>query len=698
MPKILIVDDKPENLLAMGKLLRSVDAEIFKALSGEEALGLALRHEFAVILLDVQMPGMDGFETARFLRDNQSTATVPIVFVTAISKEDKHVTEGYEAGAVDYLYKPVNKDIVLSKVKVFLKLAEQRRDLSKQAVELRDLSEQNRMLLDSVAEGIFGMNMEGGITFVNPAACKLLQLEENSLLETSIFPFFTEPGVNDIIKQWSENSEAPEKAISKTGTLKISEESSLPVEFSASPIQAASGEVLGGVLVFQDITERKHLEEHLLRMAKYDALTGLANRTLFMEFLTASLMRSEISRNLTAVFFLDLDHFKSINDSLGHDFGDELLKSVAERLTHSVRRGDLVARFGGDEFAIVLDDVASHDNVTLVADKVVEAVCRPHSLGGREVNVSTSVGIAVWPESGRAPKDLVKAADVAMYVTKKSGRKGYKYFTDEMRKEKHQKACMRQALKTDLQRGNFELFYEPVVALNSGHVSGFETQVRWEYDGQLRLSEEFFPLVEELKQMSSLGEWMFHNACQEMAQWRRGDPERAQTLLAMNLSLRQCRDANIKMLVETLLEQQHLEPQILEIEISEHFLNEISANVIQDLKALRKMGVHISLDNFGSGASALSYLRRLTVDTVKIDPGFIHEIGRDSSVEGIIRAITFLATDMGINTVAKGINSEEQLQFVKDLGCGHGQGLLLGAPNPVTRLESFVTLPSSHSG
>lgn len=697
--KILVVDDKSENLLAMGKLLRSVDAEIFKALSGEEALGLVLRHEFAMILLDVQMPGMDGFETARFLRDNQSTATVPIIFVTALNKEDKHVAEGYEAGAVDYLYKPVNKDIVLSKVKIFLKLEQQRRNLSSLATELRDLGEQNRMLLDCAAEGILGMNLKGDITFVNPAACRLLQLKEAFLLATSIFPLFATLGINGIVQQWSESSETPEKALSKAGTLKVGENHNLPVEFSASPIQATNGKVIGGVLVFQDITERKNLEDHLLRMAKYDGLTGLANRMLFMEFLAASLMRSEISKKLTAVFFLDLDHFKSINDSLGHDVGDELLKSVAQRLEKSVRRGDLVARLGGDEFAIVLDDVANSDDVTLVAEKVVEAVCRPHSLGGRDLSVSPSVGIAVWPESGKEPNELVKAADAAMYVTKKNGRKGYQYFTDAMREEVHQKACMKQAFKTDLQRGNFELFYEPVVVLSSGHVLGFEAQVRWEYDGRLRLSEEFFPLADELKQMNLLGEWMFHSACEEMTRWRGTDPERAQILLAINLSLKQCKDVNIQVMIEALLEQQHLDPKILEIEISEHFLNEIPANVIKDLKALRKLGVHISLDNFGSGASALNYLRRLTVDAVKIDPSFIYEIGRDSAVEGIIRAITSLATDMGIRIVAKGIDNEKQLQFVKEIGCDQGQGLLLGAPNPVTRLESVVMLPGdSHSG
>ncbi|WP_211829000.1 two-component system response regulator [Kistimonas asteriae] len=697
LPKILVVDDKPENLLAMGKLLKPVGAEIFKALSGEEALGLVLRHEFALILLDVQMPVMDGFETARFLRDNKSTETIPIIFVTAISKEDRHVTEGYESGAVDYLYKPVNKDILLSKVRVFLQLDKQRRELEDLATELRALSEQNHLLLDCAAEGILGIDPEGNITFANPAACQLLQQDEQVLLGTSITPFFVEPGIESIIQQWTAGDDDPESIFSKTSALQQGENGSLPVEFSASPTQTENGVVMGGVLVFQDITERKKLEEHLLKMAKYDSLTGLANRTLFMEFLTASITRSEISQHITAVFYLDLDHFKPINDSLGHDVGDELLKSVAERLQQSVRRGDLVARLGGDEFAIVLDDVARPDDVKLVAEKVVEAVCRPHHLGGRELHVSTSVGIAVWPECGKEPDELVKAADTAMYVTKKNGRRGYQYFTDAMREENRRKAFMEQALTTDLQRGNFELFYQPMVALESGRVIGFETEVRWDYDGRLRLQDEFLPLVEELRQMTPFGEWMLNNACREIAQWRHADPGRKETLLAMNLSLSQCKDVNIQAMIETLLEQQNIDPQVMEIEISERFLNEIPSKVVNELKALRKVGVHVALDNFGSGTSALNYLRRLTVDVVKIDPGFIHEIGRDSATEGIIRAMTFLAKDMGIKTVAEGIDSEAQLAFVRDLGYDRGQGLLLGAANPVTRLEDTVVLPDKNS-
>lgn len=695
LPKILVVDDKPENLLVMGKLLRVVDAEIFKALSGEEALGLVLRHEFAMILLDVQMPGMDGFETARFIRDNQSTASVPIIFVTAISKEDKHVTEGYEAGAVDYLYKPINKDILLSKVKVFLQLEKQRLELFDLTTELRELSEQNKRLLDCAAEGILGINPEGNITFANPAACTLLQAEESSLLGNSVCSFFMESDINTIIQQWSVASETLEGAFSKTAMLVISETVSLPVEFSASPTQAANGAVMGGVLVFQDITERKKLEAYLIKMAKYDALTGLANRTLFMEFLTASLLRNASSQHVTAVFYLDLDHFKLINDGLGHDVGDELLKSVAERLKQSVRRGDLVVRLGGDEFAIVLDDVARLEDVDLVAEKVVEAICRPHHLGGRELNVSTSVGIAVWPECGQEPAELIKAADTAMYETKKSGRKGYKHFTDTMRQDNYRKACMEQGLNRDLKSNNFELFYQPMVALASGQVEGFEAQIRWEYEGQLLLPEAFLPLVDEMKQMNGLGEWMLNSASREMAQWRGADPERKEMLLSMNLSLSQCQGVNVQALVEGLLEQHKIEPRLLEIAISERFLSVIPKNAVNDLKALRKAGVHIALNNFGSGHSGLNDLRRLTVDMVKIDSSFIHEIGREDSTEGIIRAMAFLATDMGIKTLAEGIDSEEQLQFVTDLGYDRGQGLLLKAPCPITQIEAVVTFSGS---
>lgn len=432
--KILVVDDRPENLLAMDKLLKPLGAQIHKVDSGEKALAEVLHHQFAVILLDVQMPGMDGFETATLLHSNKQTANIPIIFVTAINKDDQYISKGYEAGAVDYLPKPINPDILLGKVKVFLQLEQQRLELEQVSKQLRRSSRKNQLLLDCAAEGIAGLDASGQITFINPKACELLAGTEDLLLSQHISQFLFENDKEDS-DIWKD-SEISQKCLSDGEKVELSGDmfklsgGRFPVEINVAALLDSQKTVEGAVLVFQDITERKKLQDQLVKMAKYDSLTGLANRSLFMEFLGTSLARSDRRNKSTVVLFLDLDHFKEINDTLGHDAGDRLLSSVAQRVQECVREGDLVARLGGDEFAIVLDDVADPDDARMVAEKILKALREPHDLGETQKPVGTSIGIAAFPEAGREPDELIKAADEAMYVAKKSGKNDYRLHSE----------------------------------------------------------------------------------------------------------------------------------------------------------------------------------------------------------------------------------------------------------------------------
>ncbi len=686
VPKVLVVDDKPENLLAMGKLLKPLNIEVIKAASGEEALGLVLRNRFAVILLDVQMPVMDGFETAQLMRANKATASIPIIFVTAISKEDRHVSMGYESGAVDYLYKPVNPDILLGKVKVFLQLEAQRLEMEALTENLQTLNEKNRLLLDNAGEGIIGVDAKGAVVFANPAARDLLKAEESEIKEKPVVSWFYDPGVEELMNKWQTDNKS-EAVFRQTSRMRRTDGNSKPIEYNLSPMRDKKDAITGGVLVFRDITERVQLEEHLTQMAKYDSLTGLANRSLFMEFLSASLARSERRERSTAVMFLDLDHFKQINDTLGHDVGDDLLTSVAERLHNCVREGDMVARLGGDEFAIVLDDVARADDVKMIAEKVVESISKPHNLAGREIHASTSVGVATWPECGKDATELVKAADTAMYVTKKDGRKGYRFFNSDMQAEGQRRAKLETALKDAVRNGSFDLVYQPMVALDTGCVAGFEAQLRWQHDNRIWLPDEILPTLESLRLMNPLGNWILDTVCREQKSWQGTDADRKDVIFAINLTLSQCQGGDIQQRVEQTLKQYSLEPSQLELEVSERIVSDMPGQLIADLNSLRQQGVHIALDNFGSGVSALNYLRKLPVDVVKVDQHYIKEIGKDAGVEGILKAMTGLAHDMGIRTVAEGVDSPEQLCFLKALGYDRAQGMLLGRPEGITRID-----------
>ncbi len=434
--KILVVDDRPENLLAMDRLLKPLGAEVHKVDSGEKALSEVLTHHFAVILLDVQMPGMDGFETATLMHSNKQTANIPIIFVTAINKDHNYVAKGYESGAVDYLPKPIVPEILLGKVKVFLQLEQQRLELEQVTRELRWISRKNKLLLDCASEGIVGLDKEGNITFINPTGCELLGGAEAFFLNRHISQFcFTETPEATVMKQWLDSNIYRDclghgKRLRQSSGLVNVLHGQFPAEMNIAAILNARNVVQGAVLVFQDITERKQLEDQLLKMAKYDGLTGLANRTLFHEFLQSSMDRSDRYQRNTAVMFLDLDHFKQINDQLGHDAGDLLLASVASRLTGCIRKVDLVARLGGDEFAVVLDDAKSQDDVRTVAQKILNVLSEPHDLGSTVRKVGSSIGIAFYPANAQDADELVKAADEAMYVAKKQGRNGFRFYDD----------------------------------------------------------------------------------------------------------------------------------------------------------------------------------------------------------------------------------------------------------------------------
>lgn len=429
--KILVVDDRKENLLAMDKLLKPLEAEIHKVDSGEAALSEVLHHHFAVILLDVQMPGMDGFECATLLHSNKQTANIPIIFVTAINKDQAYINKGYKAGAVDYLAKPIVPEILLGKVKVFLQLEQKRMELEEVTRQLRWISRKNKLLLDCASEGIVGLENNGNISFINPVACSLLDGKEENLLGEHISKFMYGSDSESALEQWQQ-SELREECLYKGGSHQMSTElwrqtsGSFPTELNMAALVSSRKKVQGAVLVFQDITERKALEDQLTHMAKYDNLTGLANRALFKEFLSMSLARSERRNKNTGVMYLDLDHFKEINDTLGHDAGDALLISVANQLQKCVREGDMVARLGGDEFAIVLDDVADPDDARMIAEKILERFDREHDLSGELRKVGTSIGIATSSHSGTAPEELIKAADEAMYVAKKEGKNDYR--------------------------------------------------------------------------------------------------------------------------------------------------------------------------------------------------------------------------------------------------------------------------------
>jgi diguanylate cyclase (GGDEF)-like protein/PAS domain S-box-containing protein len=446
---------------------------------------------------------------------------------------------------------------------------------------------------------------------------------------------------------------------------------------------------LGTVHLFgEEVTERKQVEARLLHEAVHDALTGLPNRHLFMQRLGESLFRFNQGGGQFAVLFLDLDRFKVVNDSLGHHVGDELLVAVARRLQESVRAGDTVARFGGDEFAILLRDLDDTADATAIATRVADAVAAPVNLSGYEVFTSVSIGIALASNGYERPEYLLRGADMAMYQAKGSGGLAWEVFDRGM----HARALTRLQMETDLRRalhrGEFRLHYQPIVSLSTGWIAGVEALVRWEHpDRGLVEPADFIAMAEETGAIVPLGEWVVREACRQLAEWRTGLG--VSITMSVNLSARQVAHPGLVEGVRDALAAAGLEPAELKLEITESALLETAAaeGVLAELRAL---GVEMQLDDFGTGYSSLSALHRLPMQALKVDRTFVSRMEGGNAPAQLVRTIALMARGMALTVIAEGVETAGQLAEVREIGCDYAQGYLISRPLPAEALRELL--------
>ncbi len=434
-----------------------------------------------------------------------------------------------------------------------------------------------------------------------------------------------------------------------------------------------------------DVTERKNAEARIAYMAHHDALTDLPNRVLFHERLNELLGRVRRNGESLAVHCLDLDHFKGVNDTLGHPIGDELLKAVARRLGKSLRDSDMVARLGGDEFAVVQFPLAGPQDASTLAMTLIEIVSKPYEVHGHEFVVGASIGIALAPDDGSEADVLLRNADMALYRAKAEGRGTAHFFEPEMDRRIQARRVLELDLRKAFANGEFELFYQPLINLNANAISGFEALLRWRHAERGMIAPaEFIPLAEEIGLIVPLGEWVLRKACSEAMGWPR------ELKVAVNLSPAQFRSRGVVKAVLTALAYSRLSPDRLELEITESvLLGETEAN-LATLHQLREIGVRISMDDFGTGYSSLSYLRCFPFDKIKIDRSFVSELAERPDCVAIIRAVAGLGTSLGIATTAEGIETREQLDRVRAEGCTEVQGYLFSPPLPASELGQLI--------
>ncbi|OWW18750.1 putative bifunctional diguanylate cyclase/phosphodiesterase [Noviherbaspirillum denitrificans] len=584
--RILIVDDTPANLRLLMHMLGEQGYIVHPATNGELALQFVQTTLPDLILLDIFMPGMDGYELCRLLKADERTRDIPVIFLSSADQAvDK--LKAFSSGGVDYVVRPLHVEEVLARIRTHLSL----RNLQK-------------------------------------------KLEER--------------------------------------------------------VEARTAELIEANLRLQaENAERRQAEFRIRYMAHYDALTDLPNRVLLQDRIQKAVDYAARNKTQIAVLFVDLDYFKNINDSLGHMVGDSMLQLVARRLQLCLRKHDDVGRLGGDEFVLCLPLMNGRTDAALVAQKVLDALHQPFIINDMEMHVGASIGISLYPDDGADVETLMRAADMAMYCAKESGRSNYQFFTPSLSKSVEQRLDLENRLRHAFARGEFALYYQPQVDMEAGMIFSAEALLRWRQPGREPITcSAFIAIAEETGLIVPLGEWVLREACKQLRVWHDdGFPE---LHMSVNISPRQFAQSNFIPTVESILVESGVPASALTLEITENLLLQRSEENMMALKHLSGMGIHLSIDDFGTGYSSLAYLQRFPVHTLKVDQSFVRGIGENPNDMALVTAIIAMAQSLHLNVVAEGVENQDQANFLVSRGCLAAQGFYYSKPVPAEDFHELL--------
>ena len=688
---ILIVDDDPVVRGLMQDALEDEGYAVVEAADGVEGCRHCTEAMPSLLIVDAMMPNMDGFELCRTLRRNPATQHVPILMATGLDDEAS-ISQAYEAGANDFIAKPLNWLILCQRVRYMLRGADameqlrQNQERLKAAQELEH--EQNARFeaaLGNMSQGLcmFGAderlivsnNRFREIYHLPPASGHPGESMVEALRDSPSFPREHDGSPNARLAEYlgfasQRRSAVLNQELSDGRTITITHE------------PMAGG---GFVDTFTDVTGQRRAEAQIAHMALHDPLTDLPNRVLFRQRLDTALHRTARGEPC-AVLCLDLDQFKSVNDTLGHPVGDALLKTVTERLRRLVRPTDTVARLGGDEFAIVQGSADHPAAASGLAARLLRELGTPFEVAGHQIVIGVSIGIAIAPGDGSDPDHLLKSADIALYQAKSEGRNRYRFFEPEMDTLMQARRDLEQDLRKAIAENEFELYFQPLVSLGKGQITGFEALIRWNSPTRGMVSPaQFIPVAEEVGLIIQIGEWVLGEACRCAMSW--ADPLK----VAVNVSTTQFSGRNLVHVVSQALTESGLDPARLELEITESVMVQDFDSALSILHQIKKLGVGIAMDDFGTGYSSLSYMRSFPFDKIKIDQSFIREIGNKVESTAIIRAVTGMCESLGITVTAEGVETRQQLNLLRAERCTEIQGYLISKPRPARDIPGVIS-------
>jgi diguanylate cyclase (GGDEF)-like protein/PAS domain S-box-containing protein len=690
---LLVVDDVPENIHELLEVLKD-DYRIMVANSGAKAIELVLGATPPDLgLLDIMMPGMDGYEVCRRIKATPVGHRIPVIFVTVVDATHQKV-KGFDLGAADYITKPFDIDEVRARVRTHLELARLRRSLEQlvaQRTALLDKSEEKyRILAEYSPNWEYWMAPDGRYLYVSPACT-----EESGYAPED---FFADAGLMekiihpDDLKAWTLQGPTAANTDPTPLIFRIRAKDGREhwIEHVCKPVRDARGQFLGQRGSHRDISQRRYAEERLNFFINRDPLTGLPNRVLFHELLTHTLQRAERDQTQFALLFIDLDHFKAINESLGHSLGDQLLVEAGKRLKELLPEIDAIARIGGDEFNIILNYGEGMPWIDLVAQRMIDTLGKPFDLGGNSVYVGASIGIALYPADGRDTETLQSNADAALHQAKLRGRGMLRFFSSEMTGRAKARLTLEADLRRSLERHELQVYYQPQCDLISGQIIGLEALVRWQHPVRGLISPaEFIPLAEESGYVVPLGDWVLRTACRQLKQW--SDLGLGLRLVAVNVSAVQLSRGRLVETVKEALQETGIAPDQLELEITESSImldREASFKTLAELKAL---GICLSIDDFGTGYSSMAYLQQLDVHKLKVDIAFVRDMTTNSGNASIVKAVIALGHSLGLEIIAEGVETVDQARQLRALQCDVMQGYLISKPLPVDDMTRFLT-------
>lgn len=541
---------------------------------------------------------------------------------------------------------------------------------------LIESKEQMEQLYRVIPSAIFTVDENRRITSFNNKAEEITGYAAEEIIgkKCSIF------AINTCTKSCGLYSRSVTKPIvGKECTIKRKDGEERVISKSADLVRDASGNVIGGVETFEDVTQQKQVAEMLNYIAYYDALTGLPNRVLFHDRFAMAITQADRSGEILALVFLDLDNFKTINDTLGHSVGDQLLHAVAARLKSSLRKSDTIARLGGDEFTVLLPQLKGAQDAGRITQKLINALKPPFSFGGREFHITASAGIALYPNDGDSASTLLRNADMALYRAKDHGKDNYQFYKPDMGDRAYERLALESSIRKALERQEFVLYYQPIVSVESGKIVAMEALLRWQHpDHGLLYPGGFISVLEETGLIASVGEWVLNAACNQARAWQ--DKGLVPIRMAVNLSPRQFQQQSLVDMVARVLSRSGLRPGYLELEITENAVMKDAETAVSMCRSLKNMGIHISVDDFATGYSSLSFLKRFPADIIKIDQSFISDITTSASDAEIAKAIITLAHSLGMKAIAEGVETTEQLEFLRALTCDEIQGHVFSRP------------------